>query len=264
MDVQRAPVIRCEGLGKAYLANGDENASEIRALSSVDLHVEAGEFLVLMGASGSGKSTLLYLLGGLESASEGKIQIDDARVDSMNEAELAMLRRQRVGFVFQAINLVPHFTILENLLVPAYLVHKDRKQAQLRAQTLLETLGVGDLSSRLPPQTSGGQQQRAAIARALINSPTVLFADEPTGALNSSSSQAVLDAFQQLNDRGQTIVMATHDVYSASRGDRVVYLKDGEAVGEFRFSHRCAHIDGSDSTRERETQLLDWLTGYGW
>lgn len=261
MPVETTALIRCQGLEKVY-SGGD--TADVQALKRVDLEVDDGEFVILMGASGSGKSTLLYLLSGLERASDGEIQLGAAQIHQMNETELALLRRGSVGFVFQAINLLPHFTILENLLVPAFLLTKDRQSVRTRAQELLDSLGVGALLHRLPAQTSGGEQQRAAIARALINSPKVLFADEPTGALNSASGQTVLEAFQRISAAGQTIVMATHEVRAACQGDRVVYLRDGQICAEMRFSDSPRNSSGSLDIAARESQLSGWLSSHGW
>jgi putative ABC transport system ATP-binding protein len=247
-------IIRTRGLGKSY-ASG---SAKVWALRNVDLDIQQGEFTVLMGSSGSGKSTLLYLLSGLERPSEGEIEFDGERIDQMDETALSMLRRTGIGFVFQAINLVPHLSLFENIVVPGYLVHKDRNKVNQRANELLESLGIGDLGARLPAQVSGGQQQRAAIARAMMNSPRGLFADEPTGALNSSSGRAVLDSFQQINTGGQTILMATHEVRSACIADRIVYLKDGELQSEYRLDRSETDFEG------REATVLDWLTSQGW
>jgi len=230
----------------------------VRALHNVDLEVREGELTVLMGSSGSGKSTLLYLLSGLEQASSGEISFGGERVDLMDETQLSLLRRGGIGFVFQAILLVPHLTLLENIVVPGYLLGGDRGAVLDRAQGLLDSLGIGDLGHRLPAQVSGGEQQRAAIARALVNAPRAILADEPTGALNSSAGNAVLDTFRDLNGDGQTILMATHEVKAACYGDRVVYLRDGEVISELRFD------DGGASEDGREALLIDWLSTKGW
>ena len=241
-------------LGKTYQVD----AAPVPSLIGVDLTVVAGELVVLMGSSGSGKSTLLYLLSGLERPSEGEIDFDGKRLDRMDETELSLLRRSGIGFVFQAINLIPHLTLFENVVLPGYLLEPDRNKVDTRARELLVSMGIGRLADRLPSQVSGGEQQRTAIARALINSPRALFADEPTGALNSAAGSAVLDAFRDINARGQTIVMATHEVKSACIGDRVVFLKDGRTQGEYRIR------DSKLNPAEREAALLAWLVEQGW
>jgi putative ABC transport system ATP-binding protein len=248
-------LIRTRGLTRSY----PTGATEVFALRDVDLEVHEGEFVVLMGSSGSGKSTLLYMLSGLERASAGEIWFEGQRIDQMNETQLSLLRRTGIGFVFQAINLVPQLTLFENVTVPGYLVEKDRNAVHTRTRRLLESLGIAELAERLPAQVSGGEQQRAAIARAMVNSPRALLADEPTGALNSSAGDAVLAAFRAINSAGQTILMATHEVRAACSGDRIVYLRDGAIRAEYRFdSAESVPID------KREPAVLEWLSTQGW
>ncbi len=248
-----ATLIRTRRLTKSY----HSDAAPVFGLREVDLDVEPGELLVLMGSSGSGKSTLLYLISGLERSTEGEIHFGDQRVDAMTETELSLLRRTGIGFVFQAINLIPHLSLFENVVLPGYLVESDRAKVDARARELFTTLGIAQLANRLPAQVSGGEQQRAAIARAMINSPRALLADEPTGALNSAAGSAVLESFRAINALGQTIVMATHEVKSACIGDRVLFLRDGQVRGEYRMD---TPLQGS----EREAALLAWLVGQGW
>lgn len=176
------PLVRTRQLSKSYVTD----AAPVYALREVDLEVQPGELLVLMGSSGSGKSTLLYLISGLEQASAGEIHFAGQRIDQMDETELSVLRREGIGFVFQAINLIPHLTLFENVVLPGYLVNRDRDAVDRRATSLFAMLGIGTLVHRLPAQVSGGEQQRAAIARAMINAPRALLADEPTGALNGT------------------------------------------------------------------------------
>jgi len=248
-----ATLVRTRRLTKSY-----QSASvPVFALRDVDLDIEPGELLVLMGSSGSGKSTLLYLISGLERATEGEIHFGDQRVDTMDETELSLLRRTGIGFVFQAINLIPHLSLFENVVLPGYLVEADRAKVDARARALFTTLGIAQLAHRLPAQVSGGEQQRAAIARAMINSPRALLADEPTGALNSAAGSSVLESFRAINAEGQTIVMATHEVKSACIGDRVLFLRDGQVRGEYR-------MDTPLPGPEREAALLAWLVGQGW
>jgi putative ABC transport system ATP-binding protein len=254
-DASSPVLIAIRGLGKSYAGAG---SAEVHALRNVDLEVREGEFTVLMGSSGSGKSTLLYLVSGLERATAGEIDFGGERVDLMDETELSLLRRRGLGFVFQAINLVPHLTLLENLVVPGYLLGGDRAAVRERAADLLASLGIGDLVDRLPAQVSGGEQQRVAIARALINSPRAVLADEPTGALNSASGTAVLDAFRDINASGQTVLMATHEVRAACYGDRIVYLRDGEVRSEMRLGGEAV------ASEQREAKVLEWLTSEGW
>jgi putative ABC transport system ATP-binding protein len=247
-------LVHTQGLTKTYPAG----AAPVVALCEVDLDVEIGELLVIMGSSGSGKSTLLYLLSGLERTTHGEIHFGDRRIDTMNETELALLRRTGIGFVFQAIHLIPHLTLLENVVLPGYLVSADRAAVDRQAIQLLTTLGIKDLAGRLPAQVSGGEQQRAAVARAMINSPRALLADEPTGALNSSAGAAVLESLRTINALGQTIIMATHEVKSACIADRILFLRDGEVRAEYRMKDTVLPAE------EREAAVLAWLVERGW
>jgi putative ABC transport system ATP-binding protein len=250
-----AALIQTRDLGKTY----SEGSADVHALRAVDLEIEQGGFTVLMGSSGSGKSTLLYLLSGLEPPSRGEIHFCGERLDSMDETELSLVRRTGIGFVFQAINLVPHLSIFENVVLPGYLVERDRNAVDSRAMTLLESVGIEELADRLPAQVSGGEQQRAGIARAMVNSPRALFADEPTGALNSAAGKVILDSLRRLNAGGQTILMATHEVKAACVGDRILYLRDGEICSEYRLD-----ADASVSDGDREADVLAWLSAQGW
>lgn len=248
------PLLRTRRLTKRY----DSGTAPVDALRDVDLDVEQGELLILMGSSGSGKSTLLYVISGLEQASDGEIHFGAERIDQMDETQLSLLRREGIGFVFQAINLIPHLTLFENVVLPGYLVNANRDEVDHRATQLLTQLGIGALLHRLPAQVSGGEQQRAAIARAMINRPRALMADEPTGALNSASGIAVLAAFREINATGQTIVMATHEIRSACIGDRILFLRDGQIRGEYHLK------DAPAAAAEREAAVVAWLATQGW
>ena len=249
------PLLEARSLSKNFRMGG---AAEVNALRNVDLSIAPGEFTVFMGSSGSGKSTLLYLLSGLERASTGEIHFQDRRVDNLDETALSLLRRSGFGFVFQAIHLIPHLTLFENVAVPGYLVDRDRKRVGERARALLTQFGIGDLEDRLPAQTSGGEQQRAAIARALINEPRALLADEPTGALNSAASRAVLEALARVHEEGKNVLMATHEVRAACYGSRILYMRDGEVHSEY------LHPDPAAPIESREEGILRWLTDQGW
>jgi putative ABC transport system ATP-binding protein len=249
----KSPIIRAEGLSKSF-KNDRVVTSVIRDL---DLSIDKGSFTVIMGNSGSGKSTLLYLLCGLDKVSSGKIWIDDIPVHGRSERDLALLRRSSIGFVFQDNNLVPNLTIRENILVAGYLVNKDRKLLNQRASALLEDLDILPLADRLPSQASGGELQKCAIARALINNPLVVLADEPTGSLNSEASSRVLDCLSRLHQNGQSIVMVTHELKCASRGERILFFKDGAITGQ-RFK-----VQNADAAIEEEEMHL-WLKEKGW
>ena len=247
------PIIQAKKLHKSYFTG----KTEVPVINNLDLTLYKGDFTVIMGSSGSGKSTLLYLLSGLEITTSGEIWLEDKPVHSMDEKLITLLRREYIGFVFQDFNLVPNLTFLENILIPAYLVKNDRKALQDRAKKLMEKVEILELADRLPSEVSGGQQQRCSMARAVINNPRVVMADEPTGNLNSSSSQAVLDILTDLYKDGQSIVMVTHDIRSACRGNRIIFLKDGQIEDDLRF-------DTTLNLEEKEVQLLQWLAKKDW
>lgn len=248
-------IIRTEDLCKTYISD----SVQFHAIRNLNLEINQQDFTVIMGSSGSGKSTLLYLLSGIDSVTAGQVHFLDTRVDLMNERDTAQFRRKSIGFIFQGINLVPNLSLLENVAISGYLVSRDRKQVNARAMELLEMMGLGEEAKRLPSQVSGGQQQRAAIARGLINSPTVLFADEPTGSLNSSQGQNVLDILTEINSQGQTIVMVTHDIKAACRADRILFIRDGKIDDDLRLGKYSA-----EQHEEREQAVFDYLSGKGW
>jgi putative ABC transport system ATP-binding protein len=208
-----------------------ENAP-VRALRGVDLVVPSGDFVALMGPSGCGKSTLLNLVAGLDVADEGTITVAGELVTGRTEDELSQLRRKHIGIVFQFFNLLEGMTVLENVALPAVIAGRKRRMAETRARDLLDLLGIGDKASTVPGMLSGGQRQRLAIARALANEPTLLLADEPTGALDSEGGQEVIELLSRLHNGGQTIVLVTHDPGVAAAADRVVRMRDGRIVEE--------------------------------
>src|SRR4051794_6435388 len=220
------PAVSAVDITKTY----GEGEASVRALCTVSLDVAPGEFLAVMGPSGSGKSTLMHLLAGLDRPSEGEVFIAGESVTKMKDKELTMLRRQRVGFIFQAFNLIPQLTAEENIVLPLTL---GRQKANGNLEALLDQVGLADRRTHKPTELSGGQQQRVAVARALITEPAVVFADEPTGNLDSKSSDDILSLLRRAADeRGQTTVMVTHDAHAASYADRVVFLADGKIVRE--------------------------------
>jgi putative ABC transport system ATP-binding protein len=208
-----------------------ENAP-VRALRGANLVVESGEFVALMGPSGCGKSTLLNLIAGLDVADEGTITVAGELVTGRTEDELSQLRRRHIGIVFQFFNLLEGMTVLENVALPAVIAGRKRRMAETRARDLLDLLGIGDKASTVPGMLSGGQRQRLAIARALANEPTLLLADEPTGALDSEGGQEVIELLSRLHSGGQTIVLVTHDPGVAAAAGRVVRMRDGRIVLE--------------------------------
>ncbi|MFT4565519.1 MAG: putative ABC transport system ATP-binding protein [Saprospiraceae bacterium] len=246
-------IIKSIDLRKSY----QTGKTEVPVINGINISLYKGDFTVIMGSSGSGKSTLLYLLSGLEVPSSGEIWLEDKPVHSMDEKMMTLIRREYIGFVFQDFNLVPNLTFLENVLIPAYLVKNDRKALKERAKGLMAKMDILDLIDRLPSEVSGGQQQRCSMARAIINNPRVVMADEPTGNLNSSSSESVLNILTELNETGQSIIMVTHEVKSACRANRIIFLKDGQIEDELNF-------EKEQSTDDKEVQLLQWLAGKDW
>jgi putative ABC transport system ATP-binding protein len=218
-----APALVMRGVRKTFEA---ENAP-VRALRGVDLRVDAGEFVALMGPSGCGKSTLLNLVAGLDTPDEGEISVAGKRVTGCGDDDLARLRRQHIGLVFQFFNLLEGMTVLENVTLPAIIAGQRRRMAETRARDLLDLLGISDKAGALPGVLSGGQRQRLALARALANQPTLLLADEPTGALDSAGGEEIIELLRRLHTGGQTIVMVTHDASVAAAAGRLVRMRDG-------------------------------------
>jgi putative ABC transport system ATP-binding protein len=221
-----ACVLRIRGLRKEY----GRGASLVRAVDGVDLEVERGETVAIMGPSGCGKSTLLYLMGGLDRSTAGEIRLDGQDVTQMSERALARLRREAIGFVFQAFHLMDELTAVENVELPALLAGRSPRVARKRAGELLDRVGLASRAKFLPTQLSGGQRQRVAVARALVADPLVVLADEPTGNLDSASTRDVLRLFDHLHQAGQTLVIVTHDARIAATADRTISMRDGAFV----------------------------------
>lgn len=229
------PILEARGLTKIYR----RGASEVRAVDGIDLDAEAGEFMAIMGRSGSGKTTLLDLLGCLLRPTDGQLSIDGRSVIGASDGELATIRRERIGFVFQEFNLIPTLTAIENVLLPLRYGPR-RPDARSRATDLLELVGLAERGGHRPTELSGGEQQRVAVARALVNEPAVILADEPTGELDSGTSERLMATFRSLNaDRGVTIIIVTHDAGVAGATDRVVRLTDGRVVADERRATRA-------------------------
>ena len=221
--------IETSGLVKVYGAG----STEVRALRGVDLHIERGEFVAIMGPSGSGKSTLLHILGALESPTGGTVAVGGNRYDGLDDKELTRFRRDHIGFVFQFFNLLGSLSAVENVLLPALISGQRRSELVARAYEMLTRVGLGDRAEHLPSELSGGEQQRVSIARALLLSPELVLADEPTGNLDSRAGRDVLRLLREVNQaEGHTIVMVTHDPAAAAVADRVVFLRDGQLAGE--------------------------------
>jgi putative ABC transport system ATP-binding protein len=231
-DTGNTPVLRAREVRKDY--GRDEGL--VRAVDGVDLDVARGETLAVMGPSGCGKSTLLHLLGGLDRPSRGELWLNGQRLDQMGEKALARLRRDAVGFVFQAFHLMDELTATENVELPVLLAGRSPRAARRRACDLLDQVGLADRASHLPSALSGGQRQRVAIARALANEPLVVLADEPTGNLDSAATLEVLRLFESLHSAGQTLVIVTHDSRIAATADRLISMRDGAFVDETRLT----------------------------
>ncbi len=227
-----APLLSARGLRKEY---GKADAL-VRAVADVDIDVAAGETVAVMGPSGCGKSTLLHLLGGLDRPNAGQITLAGQRLDQLSERGLARLRRDAVGFVFQAFHLMDELTAVENVELPALLAGRSARAARRRAMELLDRTGLRDRARFLPSALSGGQRQRVAIARALANDPLVVLADEPTGNLDSAATLEVLRLFDDLHQAGQTLLVVTHDSRIAATADRLISMRDGEFTDETRLT----------------------------
>jgi ABC-type lipoprotein export system ATPase subunit len=234
--LRAGPLLRTRGLGKEY----GQGEGLVRALDAVDLELAPGETLAVMGPSGCGKSTLLHLLGGLERPSAGEVWLEGRRIDGLSEKALARLRRQAIGFVFQAFHLVDELTAAENVELPALLAGYSPRAARRRAAELLEQVGLTDRTEHLPSELSGGQRQRVAIARALSNEPLVVLADEPTGNLDSATTLDVLRLLDSLRSAGQTLLIVTHDARIAATADRLISMRDGALVEETRLTRGTA------------------------
>jgi ABC-type lipoprotein export system ATPase subunit len=226
------PLVRASGLRKEY----GRGTGLLRAVDGVDLDVARGETVAVMGPSGCGKSTLLHLLGGLDRPSGGEVWLDGARIDGLGEKSLARLRRSAIGFVFQAFHLMEELTAVENIELSALLAGRSPRESRRRAAELLDRVGLGGRARSLPSELSGGQRQRVAVARALVNEPAVVLADEPTGNLDSAATLDVLQLFDDLHRAGQTLIIVTHDARIEATADRLLTMRDGAIVDETRLT----------------------------
>ncbi len=222
-------LIECRQLVRTYQLG----ETQVKALDHVDVDIQAGEFIAIMGPSGSGKSTLMNILGCLDTPNQGSYKLNGKQIADLSDEELSATRNQSFGFVFQSFHLLPRLTAVDNVLLPVrYAPNPDLQAMRVRAEKLLTDLGLGRHLNHRPNQLSGGQRQRVAIARSMINSPKVLFADEPTGALDSKTSVEIMDLFKALNDDGQTIIMVTHEQEVADEAKRILIMRDGVLAEE--------------------------------
>ncbi len=217
-------IIQMEGINKYYKMG----AESLHALREVNLTVERGEFLAILGPSGSGKSTLMNIVGCMDTADTGSYQLDGAEISAMKDDQLTQVRNEKIGFIFQKYQLIPRYTVLQNICMPVLIRGSSRREAGEQCMETIRLLGLGERVTHKPSELSGGQQQRVAIARALVGRPSILLADEPTGALDSATGREVLELFVELNGLGNTIVMITHDEKVARYAHRVVRIVDGE------------------------------------
>ena len=248
--------IRTEKLCKSFSNGGLQQ----HVIKNLDLEIREGDFTVIMGASGSGKSTLLYALSGMDKPTLGKVFFGDEEISDYSNDALALFRRKHCGFVFQSIYLLEQMNVFDNVMTGALVAQKNSPDLVKRAEELLHKVGISEgIWKKYPNQLSGGECQRVGIVRAVINAPEVLFADEPTGSLNSAPSRDVLDIFTELHQKGQTIVMVTHDLKTALRANRVIFLSDGAVVGEYEMP-----AYGTDEMKQRRDGLQDFLDRMGW
>ena len=250
-------IIEAKNLCKTYIVDKRQN----NVLKNVSFKVEKGEMVAIMGPSGSGKSTLLYSVSGMDKATSGEVMFDGKDITKLNGNQLAELRLNKMGFIFQQMFMMKNLTILDNILLPAVESKKDispRKEKVAKAEALMRKLGIIEVADNDINEVSGGQLQRACIARSMMNNPDILFADEPTGALNRQSSIEVMDELCKLNKEGTTVMMVTHDSKVAARCSRVLYIIDGQIAGEFNASK-----DITDQ-KEKERALKNWLMDMGW
>lgn len=232
-------VIRTENIKKAYQM-GEE---VLWALQGVDTRIDQGEFVAVMGPSGSGKSTYMNMIGCLDVVSEGKVFLDDVEVSSLKPNDLATVRNQKIGFVFQQFNLLARTSALDNVILPLLYSQVPESEWKPRALRCLELVGLAERSGHHPSQLSGGQQQRVAIARALVNDPVMILADEPTGALDTHTTEEIMNLFTELNNKGTTIVLVTHEPEVAAYAKRQLIFRDGQLVADERGANRSFNID---------------------
>jgi len=253
-------VIEAKGLCKTYIVNKHQN----NVLKNIDLTIFEGEMVAVMGPSGSGKSTLLYCVSGMDRVTSGKVWFGGRETTSLSDKELSKLRLDDMGFIFQQMYMMKNLSILDNIILPAVKSGKTketRRQTEERGKLLMHRLGIAEVGGNDINEVSGGQLQRACICRSMINSPKMLFADEPTGALNRSSSDEVMKELLSLNREGTTVMCVTHDPKVAAKCSRVLYLVDGNIIGE----KALGPFDGTaPALRDRERELSNWLMEQGW
>ena len=253
-------VLQAKGLCKTYIVNKRQN----NVLKNIDLKIDEGEMVAVMGPSGSGKSTLLYCVSGMDRATAGEVEFGGRETSKLGDRELARLRLDEMGFIFQQMYMMKNLSVLDNVILPAVKSKKkkeSRRKTEERGRELMRRLGIGDVGGNDINEVSGGQLQRACICRSMINDPKMIFADEPTGALNRSSSDEVMNELLALNREGTTVMCVTHDPKVAAKCSRILYLVDGGIVGEKEMGHFGG---GEAELRDRERDLNNWLMEQGW
>lgn len=248
-------------LCKTYIVNKRQN----NVLKNVTMQVKQGEMVAVMGPSGSGKSTLLYTVSGMDNVTAGKVNFFGKELDSLKPSEMSSIRLEEMGFIFQQMYMLKNLSIYDNILLPAYQSARgkskeQRKEINNRAKELMHKLGISEIADNDINEVSGGQLQRACICRSLINNPKMIFADEPTGALNQQNSKEVMKELNRINREDTTIMLVTHDMKVAAKSDRVLYIEDGNIKGEYTFGK---YVDEAQK-KERERQLSNWLMEMGW
>lgn len=249
-------LLKGQDISKTYV----QGSKKTKVLDSLSIEIYKSDFTVVMGPSGAGKSTLLYALSGMDRISSGKVEYKGQEITRFSEKQMSVLRQKEFGFIFQQAYLVSNLTLFENAAVAGYTSKtKSTQEVQKRVKELFSQMNVEEAVDRLPSQTSGGEVQRAVIARAVINNPGIVFADEPTGALNKSNSEGVLNLLSDLNEQGQSILMVTHDPIAAIRGTRILYIEDGKFLDELILSKY-----NESNVKDREAEVNKWLTSLRW
>lgn len=253
-----AKALAVKNLCKTYIVNKRQN----NVLKNVNFEIEEGEMVAVMGPSGSGKSTLLYSVSGMDRPTEGTVMLGDKNITELDDKGLAKVRLDEMGFIFQQMHMLKNLSVMDNILLPAYQSEgkgKTRKEINEYCRELMHKLGINDIADNDITEVSGGQLQRACICRSLINNPKIIFADEPTGALNRSSSEDVMTELNKLNKEGTTIMIVTHDMKVAAKCSRIMYIVDGNIKGELKLG-----VFAEGSIRDRERKLNNWLSDMGW
>ena len=247
-------MIACQSIDKSFGENGKQH----KVLDGVSLEINEGEFVSVMGPSGSGKTTLMFALSGMDGVDEGQVTFDSRDLTTLSENELADIRRTKMGFVFQQPTLLKNLNLLDNIILPSMRDHRKRAGAvTVKARKLMRRAGIMELEKRQITQASGGQLQRVGICRALMSDPKIIFGDEPTGALNSTAADEIMELLAEIHRTGTTILLVTHDAKVAARTERVLFMLDGKIGGEYSLG---AYHEASESLKDREEALTSWLT----